>query len=279
VPAGLVVRDPVLSSASVTVSGPESVVRLVTAAQARVVIQSSGIDVDQQVDLVAVDASGNVMTPVDIEPSSVRVQIQVGSQLESKTLPVNPVVIGTPATGYEIESVSVTPGVASLEGEKDALAALVRVDTAPISVSGATAAVTETAELALPDGTSALAGSSVRVTIQVGPTTGTRTIQVGIVLTGTNIERTYSISTDSVDVTIGWPVAALDALDGSTLAASADVSDLGPGAHQVGMRISLPPGLTLVAISPAQVIVGVGVAATPIPAEPTAGPTQTPTVP
>ena len=60
-------------------SGPESVVKLVTAAQARVVIQPSGIDVDQTVDLVAVDVRGEVVGPVDVEPSSVHVQIAVGS--------------------------------------------------------------------------------------------------------------------------------------------------------------------------------------------------------
>lgn len=279
-PPGLEVSDPVLSTSSVTVSGPESVVRLVTATQARVVIQPSGIDVDQQVDLVAVDASGNVMTPVDIEPSSVRVQIRVGSQLESKTLPVNPVVIGTPATGYEIESVSVNPAVVSVEGEADALAALVRVDTAPVSVTGATANVAQDAELALPEGTSALAGGSARVTIQLRPTTGTRTIQAGIVLTGTSPDRTYSVSTDSVGVTVGGPIAALDALDGSTLAASADVTGLGPGAHQVGMRVSLPSGLTLVALSPAQVVVSVGVVATPVPeSSGQPSPTATPAIP
>lgn len=279
VPAGLQVRDPILDTSEVTVSGPQSYVSQVSRAVARVLIQPSGISIDQSVDLEAVDGRGEPVTQVKIEPAAVRVKILVGNQLGSKALPVNPVVVGTPAAGYEIGSVTVSPAVASIEGEADALASLVRVDTSPLLVSGASADVSETIGLVLPDGTSALSGSSVRVTIQLRPTTGTRTIQVGVVLTGTNLERTYSISTDSVDVTIGGPVAALDALDGSTLAATADASDLGPGAHQVGMRISLPPGLTLVAISPAQVIVGVGVAATPVPTESTAGPTPTPSVP
>jgi len=56
VPAGLDVREPVVSQDTVTVTGPESSVVLVAAAQARVQIQPSGIDINQAVDLIAVDA-------------------------------------------------------------------------------------------------------------------------------------------------------------------------------------------------------------------------------
>ena len=267
VPPGLEVRDPVLSVSEVTAFGPESIIRLVTAAQARVVIQPSGIDVDQQVDLVAVDASGNVMTPVDLEPSSVHVQIRVGSQLESKALPVNPVVIGTPAVGYEIQAVTVAPSVASVEGEADALVSLAKLDTEPLSIAGATGTVAGTVALALPTGTSALAGSSVRVTIVLRPTTGTRTISAGIVLAGARPDRTYATSTDAVVVTIGGTVADLSAIQGRTFVASADVSELATGSHEVDLRVTLPSGLTVVAIGPPQIVITVGIAGTPAPTE------------
>jgi YbbR domain-containing protein len=273
VPPGLDVRDPVLSVSEVTASGPESIVRLVTAAQARVVIQPSGIDVDQQVDLVAVDVRGNVMTPIDLEPASAHVQIRVGSQLQSKALPVDPAVVGSPAAGYEIASVTVAPSVASIEGEADALASLIKLDTEPISVAGATADVTRTVTLALPNGTTALSGSTVRVTIALRPTTGTRTISAGIVLAGARLDRTYATSTDRVIVTIGGTVAALSALPGRTFVATADVSTLGPGSHEVGLRVTLPSGLTVVAIGPPSVVVTVGVPGT---AAPTESPSPTP---
>ena len=70
--------------------------------QARVVVQPSGIDVQQTVDLVAVDARGEVLSPVVIEPGKVDVAIAVGSGVQTKTLPVDPNVTGTPAPGFEI---------------------------------------------------------------------------------------------------------------------------------------------------------------------------------
>lgn len=265
VPAGLQVFDPVLSSSSVTVSGPESVVHLVTAAQARVLIQPSGLDVDQQVDLIAVDASGNAMTPVDLEPSSVRVQIRVGSQLQSRTLPVNPVVVGTPAAGYEIASVSVTPSVTTVDGEADALANLARIDTAPVSLSGASSTVTTTVQLALPPNVGALAGGTAQVTVQLRQTTGTRTFQAGVTLVGARSDRLYALSVSQVTITVGGTTGALQALNPATISALAEAAGLGIGPNEVGLRVALPQGISLVAISPPSIVVTVSVPATPAP--------------
>jgi YbbR domain-containing protein len=276
VPTGLEIRDPVLSATEAVVSGPESVVRLVTATQARVVIQPSGIDVDQTVDLVAVDVRGDVQGPVDVEPSSVRVKIAVGSGLQRKSLPVNPIVTGTLASGFEIESITVSPPVALVEGDADALAALVRVDTDPVSVSGASTDQTRTVPLDLPAGVDSISGDSVTVTITLRPLAATRTFSAGIVLSGARDDRTYSLSTASVLVTVGGTVAALDALDPRALAVVADVDGLAPGSHKIKLKISLPADVKLVATSPPEVTVVVTLNVSP---SPSASPTPAPSGP
>ncbi len=265
VPPGLELRDPVLSVSTALISGPESVVRLVTGAQARVVVQPSGIDVDQTVDLVAVDVRGEVQSPVDIEPSSVHVKIVVGSGLQNKTVPVNPIVTGTPAPGFEVASVTVTPSVVSIAGNADALAALAAADTDPISISGASANLTRSVPLALPDGVDAIGVGSVTVAIELRPVAGTRTFSAGIVLSGARDDRTYSLSTATVLVTIGGNIADLDRLDPRSLAVVVDVDGLGPGIHKVKLKLSLPADVTLVATSPAEVTVTVSDNASPSP--------------
>lgn len=270
VPAGLTVRDPVLSASIVSVSGPESIVRLVTAAEARVLIQPSGLDVDQQVDLVAIDGSGNVLTPVDIEPATVRVQIRVGSQLQTKTLPVYPVVTGAPATGYEVASISVSPPVVLVEGEADALAGPVRIDTLPVSITAAQANVQQTVDLAPPDGVSVLGSSNAQVVVRLRAVTGSRTLSVGILTTGVRSDRTYALAVGSADLTLGGPASLLDSIDGTSLTASVDVSALGLGTSSAELHVTLPRGVTLVAISPPSVDVTVS-AASPPPTPPATG--------
>lgn len=257
VPTGLTVREPELSATTVTVSGPESAVGLVTAARARVLIQPSGIDVDELVDLVAVDAAGNVVGPVDIAPGSVRVRIRVGSQLQTRTLPVHAVVTGSPADGWEVASVAVVPAVVLVEGEADLLAALDRVDTAPVSVADARADVSATVQLALPDDVAVLGAQTARVAVAVRAVTGTRTFSAGIVPTGARGDRGYAFSVGAVTVVLGGPVGDLDALDAATLVVVADVSELGLGTTSVRLRLVAPTGLTLISISPGTVDVTV----------------------
>lgn len=262
VPAGLQVREPELSVTEVRVSGPASVVRLATAARARVLIQPSGLSVNQDVPLEAVDAVGNTLSPVSLEPDAVHVKILVGNQLQTKSLAVNPVVTGTPANGFEIVGVQVDPAIVTVEGDADALASLARVDTAPVSISGVSADRTTVVALALPDGVDALSASTIRVTVHLREVTATRDFSAGLVLSGARDDRTYTLSVDSVIVTLGGTVADLDRLSSQAFAATVGVGGLTPGPHVVPVQLNLPAGLSVVGISPPSVTVTVGAAPT-----------------
>jgi YbbR domain-containing protein len=265
VPNDLQVRDPVLDITEVTVSGSESIVSQVTDAVARVRIDPSGVSVDQSVDLIAVDARGEPVAPVRLAPSSVHVKILVGSQLESKALPVNAVVNGTPATGFNVLSVTIKPLVVSIEGDALVLATLPKVDTAPISISGASADVNQTVPLNLPAGLSPLGSAQVQVSIHIGAVKGSRSFSAGMVLSGARDDRTYALSTDQVIVTLGGSISDLDALQGSGFTLTIDVDGLAVGSHEVVPRVNLPSGVVLVALSPPRVTVVVGVPPGPSP--------------
>ena len=125
-PDNLVVRKPELSASMVSVSGPDSVVKFVVAAQADVLIDPSGLPVDRDVPLIPVDQLGKRLTPVQLNPATVHVTIAVFSNARKKALVVNPVVTGTPPTGYIVDTVTVTPLTVTVEGNADQLATLVR---------------------------------------------------------------------------------------------------------------------------------------------------------
>ncbi len=285
VPPGLDVREPVVSQESVAVSGPDSAVRFVTAALARVRIDPSGLDVNETVGLLPVDARGEVVEGVDVQPSAVRVTIQIGSQLATRTLPVRAVVTGTPAASVEIASIDVQPSLVTVEGEADALEGLVSIDTRPISIAGATTDVATAVGLVLPEGVAALDVDQVRVTIEMRPREGTRTIEVGVELVNADPALAYGPAVDVVLLTVGGTLDALDALDATELTARLDVAGLGVGTSSVPVTVRLPEGVTLVTASPAEVAVTITTLATPAPAptaapeaspSPTAAPTATP---
>jgi len=249
-PEGLQVGTTLIDPVTVSVSGPASIVDLVVSARADVVIQPSGISVDQDVPLSPVDADGNAVSPVNLTPATARVTIPVFADLRSKSLPVSPVITGTPAAGFEIASITVDPTVVTVAGDAEQLAALARVDTTPVSTNGASADFTVEVDLAVPVGVVPVDAARVTVTVQLRAVTGTRSFEVGVALTGARPNLIYTPSTDRILLTLGGSTADLDRLDGSTLVGRIDVTGLGVGTSEVRIEITLPGGVTLVAVSP-----------------------------
>jgi YbbR domain-containing protein len=262
IPSGLDLGIPVLEAAEVTVTGPASVVNRVAEAQARISVDASGIDINRMVDLLPVDSAGEPLSPVDVEPTSTRVRLAIFTDRQTKTLPIRPVVAGSPSAGFEVASVIVDPLIVAVEGDVDDLVPLEVADTAPVTITGATSDVVTITTLELPDGVQVLGSPTVTVTVTLRPVTATRTFEAGLLLVGARADRDYTLSTDRVLVTIGGSVADLDRLSGAELAVTLDVSGLDDGTHEVSVGANLITGLTLVGASPDPVTVTITAPAT-----------------
>jgi YbbR domain-containing protein len=276
VPSGLTVGTPRPSVNQVDVFGASSLVKRVSYAEAQVLIESSGLDVDKDVDLVARDARKEIVDGVEFNPPSVHVNLQVGSQLRTQSVPVSPVISDSPATGYYITSVEVTPSVVSVRGDADALQLLAGLaKTVPVSIDGAASDVSVRVALDLPPGVDAPGVTTVLVVVHLQSPGSSRTFTIGVVPDGARADRGYALSTSNVIITLGGSTAALDALDTSTLYAVVSVGGLDMGVHSVKVTVTVPPGIKLLAVNPGEIYVTVGVAPTPGPspsASPSAGP-------
>jgi YbbR domain-containing protein len=268
VPDGLTLGPVTVEPASVTVSGAAALVAKVDAVRADVAIPATGIDVDEDVQLVPIDKLGNAISPLDVTPATARVTIPVFSDQQSRSLPINPVITGTPAAGFEIESVTVSPQAVLVAADADTLANLTRIDTEPIPLTGVSSDETVQVDLAFPTGVVAVGPDTASVTIAIRPVTATRTFDAGLQLIGARNDLRYALSTDRVLVTIGGSTADLDRLSASSLVVDLDVAGLGPGAHEVPVTANLPTGTTLVTASPAKVTVTIS--------QPAASPGQSP---
>ena len=262
-PAGQQPGTPQVSPSSVSVSGAASIVSRVAYAVARVRIDSSGLDVSQDPDLVAIDSSGNAVDNVTFSPRTVHVAIRVGSQNRSETVPVDVAdsIHGSPAPGYYITSIDITPPSVEVQGQADALALLKgKAATAPISVAGATSDISVKVNLALPLGVTSDTAGQISIVIHLQSPSSTRSLSVGVVLDGARSDRAYTLSAPNVIVTLGGATAALSALDPANLVASASVATLDTGSHVVNVTFSAPAGIKVLAISPSQVTVTIDAA-------------------
>jgi YbbR domain-containing protein len=275
-PAGLDIGGVTVDPTSVRVTGPSAAINRVVAARASALIDASGIDVDREIEVDAIDAAGEIVTGVKVEPRTVHVTIPIFTNKESRTLPVNPVLTGAPAAGFRIARIEFEPLVVSVEGDGDQLAELVRVDTEPIGVFGATSDVEMTVLLALPPGVLPLGPASVKVTVVIEPVTETRTFGAGLRLDGVRPGFRYSADLDPILLTLFGSVADLDVLGSAPIVIGLNVSGLGPGTHEVPVVPSVPSGVTVAAISVETVTVTVIEPPTPSPEPASPSPSPSP---
>jgi len=270
IPDGIEIDDPVVSHDEVEVRGPASVVDRVDHALAPIAIQSSGIDFNEPVNLVAVDIEGQPVDVgrIDVEPETVSVQVDVRFTETTQTVPVRPDISGTPAAGFALETLSIEPSLVTLRGLPDALAGVSEVLTEPLSIDGVSTNQTFDVALVLPDGTRLEEASDepiVTVTATIVPSVSSRTFVVGIICAGAGAnECTPAI--DQLTITLSGPGGALSALSPGALTPSVDASGLEPGTYDLTPSIgALPGGVELLNITPGSVSVTISAPATPTP--------------
>lgn len=277
-PPGTAAGQTVFSPQQVTVRGASTAVRKVVGVQVDVQLDSP-IDFDREVQGTPVDASGAPVTGVVLMPRTIHVTISLITNQQSRTVPVNAVFTGTPAPGFRVASVQVSPLTVTLQGDATQLVSLASADTAPISIEGATRDVVQKVSLALPSGVEAVDMATISVTARIVPITETRTYQVGLRLDGGDPNYEYALSVQTVLLTVYGSSADLDRLGSASITVSIDVSGLTPGKHQLTVVPSLQSAVTVVNITPPSVAVTVVAPPSAPPSEIPPQPTPTPTPP
>lgn len=257
VPPGLALGPPVVSPATAILRGASSRVATVQSVVARVAIDASGLNIDQDVDLEAIDDTGAPVPGVEVFPERARVSIEVARELAYATLPVVPVVTGSPAPGYRVAAVGVTPTTVTVSGEAAAVTRLSSIATQPLDITGSTDSLEGTVEPDLPPDVSRVGEGAVQVLVTIEAESGSRTWQVGVRLAGARPNREYALSASTVQVTFAGPLAVLGSLDPGTIVGAVEVGELPVGRHEVNVNVDPIEGLETLAVAPATIRVEV----------------------
>jgi YbbR domain-containing protein len=169
VPVGVTVGTPEVEPSAVTLRGAQTRVESVSQVVARLSIDASGLSIDRDVDLVAIDGNGNPVPSVEIDPQRARVRIDVALELANRTLPVVPILTGAPGAGYRITAITVEPLIVTVSGEAATIGALDGAPTEAINVEGRTTDLEAIVNLDLPDGVSVSGSDQVRVLLTIEP--------------------------------------------------------------------------------------------------------------
>lgn len=267
-PEGLEVGEPETSEDEVQVRGPASVVAQVDRVVALVNIDTSGIDFDRPVTVVPVDIEGQPIGVglIEVDPQTIAVRIDVQPVEETRTVPVRPVLDGTPAPGFALEAFSVTPQVVTLRGLPAVLAEIPEIVTEPLSIDGASADEEFEADLVIPDGVELVdAEPRVAVAVTIGPSVSSRTFVVGVICENAGANACLP-GIEQLSLTLSGPGDALSGLSAADLTPTVDAGGLAPGSYSLTPVVpGLPEDVELLGISPGAVPVTIVAPATPQP--------------
>ncbi len=130
----------------------------------------------------------------------------------SRALVISATVIGAPAAGYDVVSLSVDPPVVTVFGTQSFIGEAVTIRTQPIDISGATDDVVRTVSLDLPPDVSVSGGTSVTVTVQIEPAQGRQTLGVAAVAVGLDTDLSISGALPVVEVVLLGEILTLQAI-------------------------------------------------------------------
>ncbi len=256
-PEGIELGPVSVDPALVTISGASSRMQNVRTVEGRVVVDASGINIDQDVVVEAFDEVGAIVPGVEVEPARVRVQADAAVQLAYATLPVIPQLSGQPARGQRVDHVSVLPATVTVSGENSDIRQLDAVLTEPVDISGQEVELVTEVPLVLPEEVTATASEPVTVIVTFTEAVGSRSYEVGTALTGAQPGYRYQLEQPSVDVVLSGSVRALDELELEQVIVEVPVGDLEVGDNEVMPTVRTPRGVTVVRLIPETVRVTV----------------------
>lgn len=253
-PTGYAMSTPESEDETAIVTGPEALVNQVSQATATIDISGRTDDVDQAVRLAPRDNRGILIQGVALDPPITDVSIDIEQERFSRSMAVSPEIVGTPADGYNVASVSVNPPAVTVRGDQAYISGTISVPTKPVDIDGSVQDVVQTVSLDLPRGAEVTGGvPTVTVTVRIVPGQGTSNLEVPVIATGLGDGLRIEGSLPTVKVSLSGDLPKLNRLTPPDIRATVDLSGESAGVHAVAVRVEVPEGLTVRSVTPAEV--------------------------
>lgn len=252
--------EPKLSKSTVTVSGARSNVEKFAKAVCYLDIEDLTGPVTESKTAVIMDSDGNIVDAANIgsELPSVIVSLDVypKKKVSIDTQKVLQSITGV-APGYQIDGLVLDPAGVEFAAPMDILDTITGAELEPIILNNAMVDASLKASVIVPDGVIACSPAEVEATVQISQILESHTYQavdVDVKNLGNGLK--YSLTPQSIDVTVTGSQEALDNIRSSLIKPFADLAGLGVGTHTVTIKFEDAPDLDA-ALSPSVITVQV----------------------
>ncbi len=248
VAVGYQVATPVLSQRTATVTGSQSQVQQVTEVRAVLDLNRAQENIQRDLNLQAVNASGNLVNGVTIDPNTVRVTATVTQRGGYRNVVVKPVITGQVAPTYRVTNISVFPPAVTVFSEDPRLVDQLPgyVETSPLDLNGAKDDIDVFLPLNLPSGVSVVGSEGapgdkfVEVQVSIAAIEGSLTMEgMRVEVVGLGEGLRASVSPETVTVILSGPLPVLDQMTAQNIRVTLDVSGQVAGTYQLAPHVEL----------------------------------------
>jgi YbbR domain-containing protein len=256
-PEGFGYNSVQISPSTVTVSGPQSFVSQVDAAEVDVNLFGVTSTVSNSSAPLLVNSQGVGFPASDrltVNPQLVNVTIPVKALNSYKTLPLLVPIVGKPKAGFGVAGLTVTPTDITAIGSPALLARATSASTTSVSVGGHKGGrFVVHVGIVLPRGVRSVT-TRATVVIDLRPVDASTSIQVGVSTVGVPAGFIARTQPAYILATVVGPYSRVSSA-ARGMKAVIDLSGFGLGTYQLAPRITAPSGLTVETVNPALVSV------------------------
>ncbi len=254
----------------IRITGPQSLIEKIDRVVATVDVEGITADTTEQAELTIIDRNQeklteNQMNYLKYDILSPEVSVTIDLWRVKSNVEIEAGYVGTPAAGYKVDKLSLTPGEISVAGSDEALEQLeaqdnkIQISADQVDVTGKNGDFDTRVNLTdfLPAGLELTTGTSETLIIRAeilpldsqSYTISTKDITVEHA--PSDLEVVFE--TDRIEIRVQENGSSLEELDAGDIEASIDLTGKDAGSYQIPVEITLPEGYSLVSTVEADV--------------------------
>ena len=265
---GFYASDPKLSQDYATVSGGAKSVSIVKKLLIEEGIQGVGSDVIKTFKLKPVDATGEEVKGVTVNPSQIEVEIPVR---KAKSVGVTVRTTGNLNPNFTLGSIKILPERLEVTGSVAALKELEKLNMEAIDLSKIDKSTTINVKVLIPNGLSLVSGSAiVKVEINLNKVVKKdvdKEIKKDVDevvkknlsqdIKYINLDEKYEVklAKDKSSLVVSGTQAVINSLDLKKISSTVDLVNLVEGEHNVPVKVTMPKGVNLISGDPDTLLV------------------------
>jgi YbbR domain-containing protein len=252
VPKHLMVINEIPSQIEVRVQGPRSVIRELSTEKLHKQIDLSGAKPGTRTEILTHAGlnfpRGVVVTR--IRPNALSIELD---HALIRRVEVQPVIKGSPAPGFEVGEVVVSPKEALIRGPEREINQLKFINTIPIDISNLSSSITKDVELDFQNlALTYLDSQPLIAKITIKPKLQTKTFN-NVVIIPFGSTGPLHLDPSKVSITVRGPLTNLEMLHAEDITARINIKSLKTGFYEAKVAVSLPEGFEVVKISPEKI--------------------------